>query len=100
MTEKVSAIAAMAAALTIVLLSGLAFIKVRNELQMTKAYDRQAAALEIIAEQISKVDDNQIILMRAGWIRISNDCYQAVDHDGKKMHEPIVCVDSRKIKER
>ena len=100
MTEKVSAIAAIAAALTIVLLSGLAFIKVRNELQMTKAYDRQAAALEIIAEQISKVDDNQIILMRAGWIRISNDCYQAVDHDGKKMHEPIVCVDSRKIKER
>jgi len=44
----------MALAVMFVLAGGLGGIKVGNELKMTRAYDRQAAALERIADALEK----------------------------------------------
>lgn len=41
--------------IVVLVVLGLASIKVDNELKMTKAYDRQAAALERIADALEKL---------------------------------------------
>lgn len=56
---------AIALGMCVLALLALACVKVRNELMMTKAYDRQAAALERIADALESRSD-QVVERPAG----------------------------------
>ena len=64
----------------------LGVVKVRNELEMTKAYDRQAVALERIADVAERNESRQAVVSPDnGWKR-SGNIYTVLE-DGTKCWE-------------